>query len=106
MKNLIHQVGTWAPSHFLKQTLGWLKYKQFSLFLKKNLVNTYIEDKHFRTSYFKNYYWSNTFLKENTCQQEKKVFRNSELRDIHCSHCNLSLLTAEIMEKMPSDTAD
>ena len=30
LKNLIHQVGTWTPSHFLKQTLGWLKYKQFS----------------------------------------------------------------------------
>lgn len=49
LKNLIYQVGTWTPSHFLKQTLGWLKYKHFSSFLKKNLVNTYIEDKHLKT---------------------------------------------------------
>ena len=43
LKSLIYQVGTWAPSHFLKQIIGWFKYKQFFSFLKKNLVSTYIE---------------------------------------------------------------
>lgn len=38
---------------------------------------------------------------------EKKSSENSVTQgDIHCSHCDLTIFFAEIMEKMPSGTVD